>query len=68
MLRRRKSRAKMGQLGAGSPTGGDGNGDFEDNVFEVDEGGGTGRTGRVGCRLLDEYRVALVVKYMGWVD
>ena len=49
MLRRRKSRAKMGQL-AGSPTGDNGNGDFEDNVFEVDEGG-TGRTGRKGCRM-----------------
>ena len=60
VLRRRKSRAKMGQLG--SPTGGDnGNGDYEDNVFEVDEGGGggTGRTGRVDRRLQDDYRVTL---------
>ena len=71
VLRRRKSRAKMGQLG--SPTGdGNGNGDFEDNVFEVDEGsGGTGRTGRgiAACSLQDDYRVTLVVdEYLGWVD
>ena len=43
MLRRRKSRAKM-QFG--SPTNGDG--DFEDNVFEVEEGGG--RTGEISLR------------------
>ena len=51
VLRRRKSRARMGQLG--SPTGENGNGDFEDNVFEVDEGGngGTGRTGRADRNL-----------------
>ena len=47
MLRRRKSRAGMKMnfaAGGGSPTE---NGDFEDNVFEVEEGGG--RTGEIPC-------------------
>ena len=41
VLRRRKSRSGKMQLGL-SPTNAAGDGDFDDNVFEVEEGGRTG--------------------------